>query len=229
MRFPRSLSLRALTGPKPPEPISFAALPAPFNTSHLLGFTAAVLLTLACPVHAATSSQQSPDVTASYRACSTATPETAVPLKSKRKKDNRLQSRGDLAPYCLEVRAPAMDVQGHLQSFVRKLRWAISDEDMNDYLWSFNLALTKDELLSYGHAEPPAERVDWQNGKAVVLIRSIDLGDGYSRSTMTAQFTAFGESEDTFAMRRTTWTWASNGKLESLLIAELRHHFHPDH
>ena len=228
MRFPRSPSLHALTASEFPEPISFSALPAPFITSHLLGFIAVVLLTLACQIHAATSSRQSPDVTASYRACSIATPES-VPLKSKRKKDIRLQNRGDIAPYCLEVRAPAMDVQGHLQSFVRKLRWAISDEDMNDYLWSFNLALTKDELLSYGHAEPPAERVNWQNGKAVVLIRSIDLGDGYSRSTITAQFTAFGESEDTFAMRRTSWTWASNGKLESLLIAELRHHFQPDH
>jgi hypothetical protein len=229
MRFPRSVSLHELTVLESREPISFSALPAPFTTSPLLGFIAVALLTLPCPVHAATSSRQSPDVTASYRACSIATPETAVPLKSKRKKDIRLQNRGDIAPYCLEVRAPAMDVQGHLQSFVRKLRWAISDEDMNDYLWSFNLALTKDELLSYGHAEPPAERVNWQNGKAVVLIRSIDLGDGYSRSTITAQFTAFGESEDTFAMRRTTWTWASNGKLESLLIAELRHHFQPDH
>jgi hypothetical protein len=229
MRFPRSLSLHALTASGPPEPISFSALPVRFSTSHLRGCTAVVLLTLAWPVHGALSSQQSPDVAATFRACSVATPEAAVPLKSKRKKDTRLQNRGDIAPSCLEVHAPAMDVQGHLQSFVRKLRWAISDEDMNDYLWSFNLALTRDELLSYGHAEPSAERVDWQNGKAVVLIRSIDLGDGYSRSTITAQFTAFGESEDTFAMRRTTWTWASNGKLESLLMAELRHHFHPDH
>jgi hypothetical protein len=194
-----------------------------------LAILALLLPSPARPVRAATLPRQDSGSAVSFRACGVATPEADIPIKSKRRRNKSSPAGGDIAPYCLEVRAPAMQVQEHLQSFIRKQHWAISDEDVNDYLWSFNLTLSKDELLGYGHAEPPAERIDWQNGKAVVLVRSVDLGDGFTRSTITAQFTAYGESEDTFAMRRTTWTWASNGKLESLLVAELRNHFHPDH
>jgi hypothetical protein len=233
MQFSFYVNLPPLTISQSREAISVSAPPgrqvASVLYSSFVFLTVLIFLLLATfSVHAATPNNQDAKVASPYRACGVSTPESTVPLRSKRKKDNRPQQGTEIAPYCLEVHASTMDVQEHLQSFIRKQHWAISDEDVNESLWSFNLALTKDELLSYGKPEPAAEHINWQRGKTVVLVRSIDLGDGYTRSTVSAQLTGFGEPEDSFAMQRSSWTWYSNGKLESTLIGELRAHFHPD-
>ena len=58
-----------------------------------------------------------------------------------------------------------------------------------------------------------------------MLVTTLDLSDGYTRTTVSAQYKGFGESEDTFATKRAFWTLPSNGKLEARLTEALKIRF----
>jgi len=91
------------------------------------------------------------------------------------------------------------------------------------------MALSKEELLDYATPDPANERVEWRSGKAVVLVKTADLRDGYARTIVTAHFEGFGEPQDTFAMKRESWTLRSNGKLEATLTSALEAHNRAHH
>jgi hypothetical protein len=130
---------------------------------------------------------------------------------------------------CLELHSPALDLQEHLQSLVREKQWHISDEQIGESLWSFTLDLSREELLGYTKPDPAAGRVILTGGKAAVLVKTADLGDGYTRLTVSVHFEGYGEAEDTFAMKRASWKLSSSGRLESMLTDAWQTRFRADH
>jgi hypothetical protein len=140
----------------------------------------------------------------------------------KQKKHRRTEQQDDTANACLEASGTALHIQEQLQSFVRQQRWLVSNEDINETTWTFDLGFNKEELLRYASPDSSSSRVDWQDGKAAVVIRSWDLGDGYARTIVSAKFQGFGESSDSFATQRSPWTLISNGTLEAKIIEGLR-------
>jgi hypothetical protein len=140
----------------------------------------------------------------------------------KQKKHRRTEQQDDTANACLEASGTALHIQEQLQSFVRQQRWLVSNEDINETTWTFDLGFNKEELLHYANPDSSSSRVDWQDGKAAVVIRSWDLGDGYARTIVSAKFQGFGESSDSFATQRSPWTLISNGTLEAKIIEGLR-------
>jgi hypothetical protein len=128
----------------------------------------------------------------------------------------------DSGSACLEVRSTSLGVQEYLQSFLRQQRWRVSDEDAQESLWSFRVHLTAEELLGYAKPDSTTQRMSWTSGRAVVLVKTADLGDGYTRTIVSAHFEGYGEPDDALATRRTSWALGSNGKLETALINGLR-------
>jgi hypothetical protein len=139
----------------------------------------------------------------------------------KQKKHSRTEPQNDTANACVEASGTALHVQEQLQSFVRQQRWAVSNEDINETTWTFDLGLNKEELLHYANPDSSSNRVDWHDGKAAVVVRSWDLGDGFARTIVSAKFQGFGESRDAFATQRSPWTLISNGGLEAKIMQGL--------
>jgi len=147
-------------------------------------------------------------------------PAAKKPAKPKR----HPEPRTDLANACLEVRSTSLGVQEHLQSYVRRQRWHVGDEDVTESLWNFSLELTPEDLLNYAKLDSTTQRIDWKSGKASVRVTTAEIGDGYTRTTVSASFEGFGNPEDKFALQRVSWKLASSGRLEAALISALQEH-----
>ena len=157
------------------------------------------------------------------RPCKAFDPGELTPKKPiKQKKHRRTEQQNDTANACLEASGTALHVQEQLQSFVRQQRWTVSNEDINETTWTFDVGLNKEELLHYANPDGSSHRVDWQGGKAAVVVRSWDLGDGFARTIVSAKFQGFGESSDAFATQRSPWALISNGTFEAKIIDGLR-------
>lgn len=157
------------------------------------------------------------------RPCKASKLDELAPKKPiKQKKHQRTQQQDDTATACVEASGTALHIQEQLQSFVRQQRWLVSNEDINETAWTFDVGFNKEELLHYANPDSSSSRVDWQDGKAAIVIRSWDLGDGYARTIVSAKFQGFGESNDSFATQRSPWTLISNGTLEAKIIEGLR-------
>jgi hypothetical protein len=159
------------------------------------------------------------------RSCKASESETTPKKPSKQKKHSRTEQQNDTANACLEAAGSALHVQEQLQFFVRQQRWPVSNEDVSETTWTFDMRVNKEELLHYAKPDLSSERVDWQDGKAAVVVRSWDLGDGFARTIVSATFQGFGESSDAFATQRSPWTLISNGTLEAKIIEGLRTRF----
>lgn len=177
------------------------------------------------------SAQQSPARDLGVRPCKVPgweAPGEEKPGKRKNKKAEQAETNPGKA--CLEVHASSLEVQEHLQAFVREQRWGVGDEDISEDVWSFSMQLSKQQLLSYTKLDATTERVNWRNGKASVFIQTTELNDGYTRTVVRAYFDGFGESkDDIYAMKRDSWKLPSNGSLEATLVGALHAHFHADH
>lgn len=177
-----------------------------------------------------TSAQQSTRSEATVRPCKVTGQEADAEKKpAKRKKKNAVQAETNSGNACLEVHSTSLDVQEHLQSFARDQKWRVGNEAVGESFWSFSMTLKQEDLLGYTKADSATERVQWRSGRAVVLVKTTELGDGYTRTTVSTRFEGFGESDDKFAMKRASWTLSSNGRLESTLIGALQTHFRADH
>lgn len=152
------------------------------------------------------------------RECKTVSPS---PKKSARK-GKKTTPQVDSTDACLEVGAASLDVQERLQAVVRNGRWNISDEDIDQFFWTFSVQLTRNELVADTKPDAAAAQMEWTGGKALVMVQTSNLSGGYTRLTVSAKFDGFGESVDKFAPERASWKLKSNGRLEAGLIAELR-------
>jgi hypothetical protein len=155
----------------------------------------------------------------SVRACK------GVVDKNAKKKKKGAQTERAAGGACLEIHAPALEVQERLQALVRELRWRVGDEEISESLWTFSIGLTAEELLGYAKPDSTMERMEWRSGKALVLVRTTELGDGYTRTVVSTHFEGYGELNDALATQRTSWVLGSNGKLEAGLISGLQARF----
>lgn len=142
--------------------------------------------------------------------------------KKSARKSKKNERQADSTDACLEVGAASLDVQERLQAVVRDGRWNISDEDTDQFFWTFSVQLSKDELEADTKPDATAVQMEWTSGKALVMVQTSELSGGYTRLTVSAKFDGFGESKDKFATERAAWELKSNGRLEAGLIAKLR-------
>jgi hypothetical protein len=158
----------------------------------------------------------------SVRPCK-ASDQTAISSKkaAKQKKHRGTVQQNDTASACVEASGSAIHIQEQLQSLVRQQRWPVSNEDISETTWTFDVSLNKERLLLYAKPDSASERVEWQDGKAQVVVRSWDLGDGFARTVVSAKFEGFGESPDSFATQRSPWTLISKGILEAKIVEGL--------
>jgi len=152
-----------------------------------------------------------------------ASDQTAVSSKKagKQKKHRGTEPPNDTASACVEASGSAIHIQEQLQSFVRQQRWPVSNEDISETTWTFDVSFNKERLLLYAQPDSSSERVEWQDGKAHVVVRSWDLGDSFARTIVSAKFEGSGESTDSFATQRSPWTLISKGILETKIVQGL--------
>ena len=129
---------------------------------------------------------------------------------------------------CLELRQSALDVQEYMQKFVREQDWQAADEQVGEDAWTFAIHLDAEKLHRYTKtfADP---KMHWRGGRGLIQVRTMEQKDGYTRVVISARFDGYGESEDTFSIKRESWAMESNGILEGILISALELHMKTAH
>jgi hypothetical protein len=223
--------MKMLAFPSASSPNARAATRCPvLFRKRISGSMAVLFLIVSWCTFLPVSARQNPEQGVAIRPCTAGARESDDGKKPARaKKKNAGQTETNAGTACLEVHSTSLDVQEHVQSFVREQKWHVGDEQIGEAFLSFNMALAKEDLLGYTMPDAAAAHVQWRSGKVVVLVKTSDLSDGYARTIVSAHFEGFGESDEAFAMQRASWTLLSNGKLEAILISGLRAHYRTDH
>lgn len=175
-------------------------------------------------LYAFTSAKQTPPHDALTRPCKaivgadTGTEKPRATKKKRGKQENPAPARN-----CVEVRLSALDAQEYLQRFIREQQWSVADEQAGEDAWTFTIYLDKEKLARY--TKPFADPLlRWRSGKALVQVRTTEQKQGYTQVFISARFDGYGESEDTFAVKRESWPMESSGILESTLTSALESH-----
>lgn len=140
-------------------------------------------------------------------------------------KGNAGAGADQIALACLEAKGAPLDIQEFFQSHVRAQGWRFGEEKIVADGWIFTRYLDKDELLQFAKEGRFAGHVNWTEGKALVLVTTRELDDGFTRAEITARLQGFGQNVDRFAPPKDTWDLDSSGLLEKNLIAALEAHF----
>lgn len=165
----------------------------------------------------------SPNSEVSVRPCAVRPTSSRSGRKNKTK--GKTVAPPELGPACLEAKESPLNIQEFFQSYVRVQAWRFADEKIVADGWIFGRALDKDELLQFAKEGIFAGRVSWSEGKAVVLVSTRELDDGYTRVEVSARLQGFGQNLDRFAPARVSWDLESTGLLEKTLIEALEDHF----
>ena len=155
------------------------------------------------------------------RPCSEVRTDPKPPHKDKRKGSGVSQ----VATACLEAKGAPLEIQEFFQSYIRAQGWRFTEEKIVADGWMFVRHLDKDELLQFAKEGRFAGRVTWTEGKALVLVTTSELDDGFTRTEVTARLQGFGQSVDRLAPPKDTWDLDSSGALEKTLIEALEDHF----
>ena len=153
---------------------------------------------------------------------------TANPvLSSGGKKKNAPRSKHPLPseplPACIEIKGEALEIQETLQAAVRDLKWRVHENHASEDSWTFVRSLNVEELERYADTKVLLEPVEFEYGKAALLVRTTDLGQGFVRVQISAQFQGEGKSSDAVVKQPvTTWPLRSKGTLEQELITLLQ-------
>ena len=153
---------------------------------------------------------------------------TANPvLSSGGKKKNAPRSKHPLPseplPACIEMKGEALEIQETLQAAVRDLKWRVHENHASEDSWTFVRSLNVEELERYADTKVLLEPVEFEYGKAALLVRTTDLGQGFVRVQISAQFQGEGKSSDAVVKQPvTTWPLRSKGTLEQELITLLQ-------
>jgi hypothetical protein len=126
---------------------------------------------------------------------------------------------------CLEAKDTPLNIQEFFQSHVREQAWRFGEERIVGDGWIFARYLDKDELLQFAREGRFAGHVAWTEGKALILVATRELDDGFTRVEVSARLQGFGQNVDRFAPARDSWDLDSTGLLEKNLIAALEDHF----
>lgn len=162
------------------------------------------------------------------RPCKTIAAERTGTRKTPQKKKRGTREISQPVQGCLELRQSALDVQEYMQKFVREQDWQAGDEQAGEDAWTFAIHLDAEKLHRYTKtfADP---KMHWRGGRGLVQVLTMEQKDGYTRVVISARFDGFGESEDTFSIKRESWAMESNGILESILISALELHMKAAH
>jgi hypothetical protein len=157
------------------------------------------------------------------RSCA-ARPTSSKPGRKNKTKGKAVANASEFGPACLEVKDSPLNIQEFFQSYVRVQAWRFADEKVVADGWIFGRALDKDELLQFAKEGIFAGHVTWSEGKAVVLVATRELNDGYTRVEISVRLQGFGQNQDRFAPARDSWNLESTGLLEKTLIEALEDH-----
>ncbi len=132
------------------------------------------------------------------------------------------------APLCIEAKGEPLEIQEFLQGMVREQLWRIGENHASEDMWSFIRYLNADELERFADTKVLIEPVDFTSGKAAVIIRTTDLGAGFSRVQISAKILGEGRStEKAMAQPGSEWPLNSKGVLEQELVTALRTSYKP--
>ena len=85
----------------------------------------------------------------SVRPCKSSDQATITAKKPiKQKKHSRTEQQNDTANACVEAAGSALHVQEQLQSFVRQQRWPVSNEDISETTWTFDVGFNKEAVVA---------------------------------------------------------------------------------
>ena len=153
---------------------------------------------------------------------------TANPaLSSGGRKKNAPRSKhplpSELLPACIEMKGEALEIQETLQAAVRDLKWRVSENRASEDSWTFVRSLNVEELERYADTKVLVEPVEFEYGKAALMVRTADIGQGFVRVQISAQIQGEGKSADTVVKQPvTSWPLRSRGTLEKELLASLQ-------
>jgi hypothetical protein len=126
-------------------------------------------------------------------------------------------------PACLEMKGESLEIQETLQAVVRDLKWRVHENHVSEDSWTFVRSLNVEELENYADTKVLLEPVEFEYGKAALMVRTADIGQGFVRVQISAQIQGEGKSADTVVKQPvSSWPLRSKGTLEQELIAALR-------
>jgi hypothetical protein len=126
---------------------------------------------------------------------------------------------------CVELAFSMLEIQEYLQSYARAQQWKISDDRVDEDSWTFSVELDKETLLRDTTEDSRNRRVEWTGGTVRVHVNTMQLPDGYSRTTVRASFRGYGRSADQFAIQKEYWQLDTNNSFENSIVSVLRSHF----
>jgi hypothetical protein len=131
-------------------------------------------------------------------------------------------------PTCVEVKGEGIEIQEFLQNTAREQAWRIGENHASEDMWSYVRYLDPDELQRFADTHVLIEPVKFTSGKAAVVVRATDLGDGYARVQISTHIQGEGKSTDkTWAQPATEWPLNSKGVLEQELVNVLQTAYKP--
>lgn len=188
------------------------------------------ILSVICLLQTNSSAQEPADrsdtASALSRPCQASSPASSRKDKAKA---NSAASRKATVSACLEARDSPLNIQEFFQSYARSQGWRFGKEEIVADGLMFARRLDKEELLQFAREGRFAGRVNWTEGKALVLVTTRELEDGFTRVEVAARLQGFGESVDRFAPAKDSWDLDSSGLLEKSLIAALDAHMRSRH
>jgi hypothetical protein len=121
------------------------------------------------------------------------------------------------------MKGESLEIQETLQTTVRELRWRVHENHASEDTWTFVRYMSVEELEKYADTKVLLEPVEFENGKAALLVRTADIGEGFVRVQISAHIQGEGKSADAVVKQPVTvWPLRSKGTLEQELITELQ-------
>ncbi len=165
---------------------------------------------------------QGTSLSASTRACS-ANPVLAPGSRKKEPHKSKHPLPAEPLPACIEVRGEALEIQESLQSAVRENQWRVHENRATEDTWTFVRYINVEELEKYADTKVLLEPVEFEDGKAAVMVRTVDIGGGFVRVQISAQFQGEGKSADAAVKQPgNVWPLTSKGVLEQELLSALQ-------
>ena len=194
------------------------------------GTSLAALLVCANALYAQTHSTTAlqSNVSASARDCSENPVLANTNNKKKLTHKPKSPSVSEPAPTCTEAKGQSIEIQEFLQNVAREQAWHIGGNRASEDTWSYVRYLNAEELEKFADTKVLIEPVEFTNGKAAVVVRTTDLGDGYARVQISAHFQGEGRSTDKVSPQPATlWPLNSKGVLEQDLVKALQSAYKP--
>jgi hypothetical protein len=145
----------------------------------------------------------------------------ATPKKAAHKPKHPLPA--EPLPTCLEVRGEGIEVQEFLQNAAREETWRLGENHVSEDTWTYVRYFDPEELEKYADTKVLLEPVKFTSGKAAVIVRTTEIGDGYTRVQISTHFEGEGRSTDkAWGQPASVWPLNSKGVLEQELLTVLQ-------